>query len=131
MMKIFLRSILNFPMTRNLSVTASVKKDNKDSSNSSSSSRKSHFYGSKPMTTPSVEKATFRPPEKIRFTYHANYGRNFITPQRAIDEFMLKPEHLTDLKATNRRSPNDDNPNPVRVYSLKGLTYISPLDNSL
>jgi len=46
--------------------------------------------------------------------------RNFITPARAMADFLLKPEHLEELKATKRRSPYDDEP-PILVYWRKDV----------
>ncbi|GBN32373.1 Zinc transporter 9 [Araneus ventricosus] len=41
--------------------------------------------------------------------------RNFITPLRAMNEYLLKPSDLESLRKTTRRSPFEDNP-PIQVY---------------
>ncbi|KAF8791416.1 proton-coupled zinc antiporter SLC30A9, mitochondrial-like [Argiope bruennichi] len=41
--------------------------------------------------------------------------RNFITPLRAMNEYLLKPSDLECLRKTTRRSPFEDNP-PIQVY---------------
>lgn len=46
--------------------------------------------------------------------------RNFITPGRAMADFMLKIEHLEGLKATKRRSPYINQP-PITVYWRKDV----------
>nr|XP_042898057.1 zinc transporter 9 isoform X2 [Parasteatoda tepidariorum] len=44
--------------------------------------------------------------------------RNFITPIRAMNEYLLKPSDLESLRTITRRSPFEDNP-PITVY-LRG-----------
>ena len=39
-----------------------------------------------------------------------HYERNFITAVRAMNDFLLKPEHLNGLRVTYRRSPNEQDP---------------------
>lgn len=46
--------------------------------------------------------------------------RNFVTPGRAMTDFMLKMEHLETLKATKRRSPYINEP-PITVYWRKDV----------
>ncbi|KAK9508414.1 hypothetical protein O3M35_005980 [Rhynocoris fuscipes] len=46
--------------------------------------------------------------------------RNFITPARAMTDFLLKPDDLKDLKATKRRSPYENEP-PITVYWRKDV----------
>lgn len=46
--------------------------------------------------------------------------RNFVTPGRAMADFMLKIEHLEGLKATKRRSPYINQP-PITVYWRKDV----------
>lgn len=46
--------------------------------------------------------------------------RNFITPGRAMSDFMLKIEHLEGMKATKRRSPYINQP-PISVYWRKDV----------
>lgn len=41
--------------------------------------------------------------------------RNFITPLRAMNEYLLKPSDLEGLRKIQRRSPFEDNP-PIHVY---------------
>ncbi|GIY11571.1 zinc transporter 9 [Caerostris darwini] len=41
--------------------------------------------------------------------------RNFITPLRAMNEYLLKPSDLESLRKITRRSPFEDNP-PIYVY---------------
>lgn len=59
-----------------------------------------------------------RPPDSD--PHHGHYERNFITGLRAMQDFLLKPEHLVGLRATSRRSPNE-NSLPVRVYWRKDV----------
>lgn len=46
--------------------------------------------------------------------------RNFITPGRAMSDFLLKPEHLDGLRATKRRSPYINQP-PITMYWRKDV----------
>ncbi len=46
--------------------------------------------------------------------------RNFVTPGRAMTDFLLKMEHLEGLKATKRRSPFI-NQSPITVYWRKDV----------
>lgn len=50
----------------------------------------------------------------------ASMERNFITPARAISDFLLKPQDLETLKATKRRSPYENDP-PMTVYWRKDV----------
>lgn len=51
--------------------------------------------------------------EKLRnFT---STERNFITPLRAMQEYLLQPHDLTGLRKTLRRSPHVDEP-PIQVF---------------
>lgn len=49
-----------------------------------------------------------------------HYERNFITATRAMQDFLLKPEHLVSLRVTTRRSPNEKAPS-VKVYWRKDI----------
>lgn len=49
-----------------------------------------------------------------------HYERNFITATRAMQDFLLKPEHLVSLRVTTRRSPNENAPS-VKVYWRKDI----------
>ena len=51
----------------------------------------------------------------------ANLDRNFITAVRAMQEFLLKPEHLIGLRVTCRRSAKEPNDPPINVYWLKDI----------
>lgn len=46
--------------------------------------------------------------------------RNFITPARAVSDFLLKPTDLEDLRKTRRRSPYVTEP-PITVYWRKDV----------
>lgn len=46
--------------------------------------------------------------------------RNFITPVRAMSDFMLKPGDLESLPKTKRRSPYEYMP-PITVYWRKDV----------
>ncbi|CAH0774153.1 unnamed protein product [Bemisia tabaci] len=50
--------------------------------------------------------------------------RNFITPARAISDFLLKPEELQGLRATKRRSPYENEP-PIPVFWRKDVEAIA------
>ena len=43
-----------------------------------------------------------------------------MTAVRAMNEFLLKPEHLIGLRVTYRRSPNELDP-PIKVYWRKDV----------
>lgn len=81
--------------------------------------------GSKPPTNPTVDllknaisKAVKK---KVRVDLSvASMERNFITPARAISDFLLKPQDLESLKATKRRSPYENEP-PITVYWRKDV----------
>ena len=49
-----------------------------------------------------------------------SYDRNFITAVRAMHDFLLKPDHLSGLRVTSRRSPHDNAP-PLNVYWRKDV----------
>ena len=53
-----------------------------------------------------------------------HYERNFITATRAMQDFLLKPEHLVSLRVTTRRSPNENAPS-VKVYWRKDIGQVS------
>ena len=46
--------------------------------------------------------------------------RNFITPVRAMADFLLKPSDLEGLRKTKRRSPYENDP-PITVYWRKDV----------
>lgn len=46
--------------------------------------------------------------------------RNFITPVRAMSDFLLKPSDLESLPKTKRRSPYEYEP-PITVYWRKDV----------
>lgn len=46
--------------------------------------------------------------------------RNFITPIRAMSDFLLKPSDLENLRSTKRRSPYENDP-PITVYWRKDV----------
>ncbi|XKL67410.1 hypothetical protein PGB90_002901 [Kerria lacca] len=46
--------------------------------------------------------------------------RNFVTPGRAMSDFLLKMEHLENIRATKRRSPYINQP-PITVYWRKDV----------
>ena len=46
--------------------------------------------------------------------------RNFITPARAMSDFLLKPADLESLPKTKRRSPYEFEP-PITVYWRKDV----------
>jgi zinc transporter 9 len=47
-------------------------------------------------------------------------SRNFITPIRAMNEYLLKPNDLIDLRKFQRRSPYANEP-PITVYLRKDI----------
>lgn len=60
---------------------------------------------------------------KKRLKPHASDSsveRNFITPSRAITDFLLKPSDLESLSSTKRRSPYENEP-PITVYWRKDV----------
>lgn len=65
-----------------------------------------------------VQKVTKK---KIRVDLSASsVERNFITPIRAMSDFLLKPSDLENLRATKRRSPYENEP-PITVYWRKDV----------
>lgn len=46
--------------------------------------------------------------------------RNFITPLRAMNEYLLKPSDLEELRKIQRRSPYEESP-PINVYLRKDV----------
>lgn len=64
-----------------------------------------------------------KPPKKDRVKLdvtQASTERNFITPIRAMNEYLLKPGDLTDLRKFQRRSPYEDAP-PLTVYLRRDI----------
>lgn len=51
----------------------------------------------------------------IRTKTFTSTERNFITPLRAMEEYLLQPHDLGGLRRTFRRSPHVDEP-PILVY---------------
>lgn len=47
-------------------------------------------------------------------------SRNFITPIRAMNEYLLKPNDLNDLRKFQRRSPYANEP-PITVYLRRDI----------
>lgn len=70
-----------------------------------------------PKVMPTV--ITKRVRTKTDYT-HASLERNFITPVRAMSDFLLKPSDLEDLPKTKRRSPYEQEP-PITVYWRKDV----------
>lgn len=65
-----------------------------------------------------VQKVTKK---KIRVDLSAtSVERNFITPIRAMSDFLLKSSDLENLRATKRRSPYENEP-PITVYWRKDV----------
>ncbi|KAI1278718.1 Zinc transporter 9 [Halotydeus destructor] len=50
----------------------------------------------------------------------ASTERNFVTPIRAMNEYLLKPQDLADIRKFQRRSPYVDAP-PITVYLRKDI----------
>lgn len=64
-----------------------------------------------------------KPKPKKRVKADASYSsleRNFITPQRAQSDFLLRSEDLESLPKTKRRSPYEQEP-PITVYWRKDV----------
>lgn len=55
------------------------------------------------------------PPKRPRFDYRMSLERNFITPARALSDFMLTVKDLEKLPKIKRRSPYEQEP-PMTVY---------------
>ncbi|XP_017054303.1 zinc transporter 9 isoform X2 [Drosophila ficusphila] len=54
-------------------------------------------------------------PKRPRFDYRASLERNFVTPNRAISDFLLTASDLESLPKIKRRSPYEQEP-PMTVY---------------
>ncbi|EDV37348.1 uncharacterized protein Dana_GF13401 [Drosophila ananassae] len=68
--------------------------------------------------SPSVEVPPPAPtpsPKRPRFDYRASLERNFVTPSRAISDFLLTATDLESLPKIKRRSPYEQEP-PMTVY---------------
>lgn len=64
----------------------------------------------------SVIKVVHRSKERKKLDLtQATTERNFVTPVRAMNDYLLKPSDLQDLRKFIRRSPFDDTP-PITVY---------------
>ena len=50
----------------------------------------------------------------------SSYDRNYITEQRALEEYLLAPSDLAGLRMTERRSANETDP-PHKVYWRKDI----------
>lgn len=64
-----------------------------------------------------------QPPPKKRTKFDSNRSsmeRNFITPARAMTDFLLKPSDLETLPKIKRRSPYEQEP-PITVYWRKDV----------
>ncbi|XP_020797763.1 LOW QUALITY PROTEIN: zinc transporter 9 [Drosophila serrata] len=55
------------------------------------------------------------PPKRARFDYRSSLERNFVTPARAISDFLLTTGDLDSLPKIKRRSPYEQEP-PMTVY---------------
>ena len=55
-----------------------------------------------------------------RNSVSTSYDRNYITEQRALEEYLLDPTDLAGLRMTVRRSANETDP-PHRVYWRKDI----------
>lgn len=59
--------------------------------------------------------------KRVRVNFSlSSLERNFITPTRAMSDFLLKPSDMEDLPKTKRRSPYEDEP-PITVYWRKDV----------
>nr|CAH7745850.1 unnamed protein product [Callosobruchus chinensis] len=68
-----------------------------------------------------VEKAKSSPKKRKRLDLSAqSLERNFITPVKAMSDFLLKPSDLETLPKTKRRSPYENEP-PITVYWRKDV----------
>ncbi|KAF4524157.1 hypothetical protein B566_EDAN010612 [Ephemera danica] len=65
-------------------------------------------------TAASPNKAPPKRRQKVDLT-STTLERNFITPIRAMNDFLLKPSELDSLRKTKRRSPYENEP-PIIVY---------------
>lgn len=77
---------------------------------------------SAPLPTVDTEKKEAAPPtpppvapKRPRFDYRVSLERNFITPARAISDFMLTAADLEKMPKIKRRSPYEQEP-PMTVY---------------
>lgn len=76
-----------------------------------------------PPPTPTILKTPIPPPppppdlhnDKRPSRTLTSTERNFITPVRAMQDFLLKSNDLAGLRKTMRRSPHADEP-PISVY---------------
>jgi solute carrier family 30 (zinc transporter), member 9 len=59
--------------------------------------------------------------KRVRVDFsRSSLERNFITPVRAMSDFLLKPSDLENLAKTKRRSPYEQEP-PITVYWRKDV----------
>lgn len=65
------------------------------------------------LAKPLVKRNLVDEAEKLR--NYSSKERNFITPLRAMQEYLLQPQDLIGIRKTLRRSPHADEP-PILVY---------------
>lgn len=70
-------------------------------------------------TTITAAKAAVKKRKRVDFSAQF-LERNFITPVRAMSDFLLKPSDLEALPKTKRRSPYENEP-PITVYWRKDV----------
>ncbi|KAH8292585.1 hypothetical protein KR018_009709 [Drosophila ironensis] len=66
-------------------------------------------------TSPTEPASLPSSPKRARFDYRASLERNFVTPSRAISDFLLTAADLESLPKIKRRSPYEQEP-PMTVY---------------
>ena len=73
------------------------------------------------MSCSSLDKTNVAAKKKARVDFTvASLARNFITPVRAMTDFLLKPSDLESLPKTKRRSPYEREP-PMTMYWRKDV----------
>lgn len=74
-----------------------------------------------PLVIPIMYFLNFYLQRRARVDFNrSSLERNFITPTRAMSDFLLKPSDLENLPKTKRRSPYEQEP-PITVYWRKDV----------
>ncbi|CAG0883825.1 unnamed protein product [Darwinula stevensoni] len=96
-------------------------------SNPKGDKRSEEKLSSRPSTAPKPSSASYggthtqqRGKQRLKASDDPTVERNFITAVRAMGEFLLKPQHLENLRKTLRRSPYENEP-PITVFWRKDV----------
>ncbi|XP_073997153.1 solute carrier family 30 member 9 isoform X6 [Rhodnius prolixus] len=107
--------------TQSLSNLKETKPERREQHRKSKLSKAEQIGQGKTDKDKEFKEKTKKVKKRIRVDLSAtSMERNFITPARAMTDFLLKPDDLKSLKATKRRSPYENEP-PITVYWRKDV----------